>query len=574
MITAHYQEQLRNLREAAVGFARAHPALAPMLREPSVDPDVERLLEGVAFLTGLVRAKLDDDFPELIQGLLELVYPQLLRPMPAATILAFATRPNGAESVRVPAGTAVASIPVDGTSCRFRTCAPVEVHPIRLVGQEASTTPGQGQRILLEFQLQGLPLGRWRPTELVLYLGGNDAEAATLFLLLTRYLQRVTVLPRQGGSPWVLPGAVLAPAGFGPEHPLVPYPDQAFQGYRLLQDYFALPQKYLFLTLRGWEGWTDRGPGSAFRVQLDLDPAPVSPPRLHAGHFVPGATPAVNLFPAEAEPFLLDHRQEAVPLRPAGFPPGHAQVFAVDRVTGFQEGTLRRREYAALDQFAGHGRTRAVYQVRRSRSPLDGLAETRLSFAYPQDSEGPTLETVRVALTCSNGSLPAHLQVGELCRQTETSSELLEFHNLMAPTSPAEAAPDRLWQLLSHLNLNLTSLARPGHLQALLRLYCQHSSGRAVLPAHLKGIEGLAHFEARPADLLLNGRVYRGQRATLTADAGHFASLGSLHLFAAVLDRFLAAQSGCNAYSQLVLNETSLGGTFTWPARLGEHPLI
>jgi type VI secretion system protein ImpG len=574
MLNRYYQEELRSLRERAAAFARDHPALAPMLQAPSADPDVERLLEGVAFLTGMVRGKLDDDFPEIIHGLMDLVFPHLLRPTPSASILAFETRANVHETVRVPAGTAVASIPVDGTSCRFRTCQPVEVHPLRLTAAEALTRPGQA-RIQLSFQLGGLPLSRWRPTELTLFLGESLGDASTLFLLLTRYLDRITVVPAAGGSPWVLPGSCLVPAGFSLERPLVPYPDQSFQGFRLLQDYFALPQNYLFLALRGWERWTDRGEGGAFRVLLDFRPAPVELPRIRPEHLVLGATPVVNLFRAQAEPFLLDHRSERFQLLPAGHARGHAQVFSVDGVTGFAQGTLKRRDYAPLNRFAGPGQAQAVYQVRRSRSLLDGQPETHLSLAYPDASEGPAAETITVELTCSNGSLPELLHPGEICRQTDESSELLNFRNLLAPTEAVEPelGQNNLWKLLSHLNLNLVGLARPGNLQDLLRLYCLQGSGRAALASHLKRIEGIQGFEVAPDDLLLRGQVFRGQRARLTADAGHFAGQGDLYLFASVLERFLAFHCGLNCHSRLVLSEPGLGETCTWPARLGAHPL-
>ncbi len=575
MIDTYYQEELQNLREAATAFAKAHPALAPMLGEPAADPDVERLLEGVAFLTGMIRGKLDDDFPEIIHGLMDLVFPHLLRPVPSACILAFEPKPNLRETIRVKAGTSVASIPVDGTTCRFRTCQPVEVHPLKLTGAELQTLAGKNPTIRLNFQLNELPLAQWRPTELVLYLGESHAEASTLHLLLTRHLERIQVIPAAGGSPWVLPGSALEPVGFGLDQPLVPFPGHAFEGFRLLQDYFTLPQKHLFLALRGWEQWLNRGTGTSFDVLLELGPTPVEPPRIRPEHFVLFATPVVNLFKAEAEPITLDHLQERVRIHPGGYPRDHARVFSVDRVIGYAQGSVARRDYAPLEVFARHAQTQAVYQVRRSRSLLDGTPETHLSFSYPMDSPGPTLETLTVALTCSNGSLPARLKMGEICRQTEESSGLLTMRNLFPPTLPPEPVLDRnnLWKLLSHLSLNLSGLAGPESLRELLRLYCLQGSDRASLPIQLKRIEGIQGLKTEPADLLVRGQVLRGQRVQLTADCTCFASLGDLHLFATVLERFMAAFSTLNSFSRFTLKESTLGETTTWPARLGDRPL-
>jgi len=124
----YYQQELQNLGELAREFSKAHPAIAPMLSGPSSDPDVERLLEGVAFLTGLLHRKLDDEFPEIIHGLMDSIFPHYLRPIPSTSIVVFSPKPSLQESVTVPAGTSVASIPVEGIKCIFQTCFTTEVH--------------------------------------------------------------------------------------------------------------------------------------------------------------------------------------------------------------------------------------------------------------------------------------------------------------------------------------------------------------------------------------------------------------------------------------------------------------
>ena len=104
MTKRYYQEELAQLKELGSEFAASHPALAPMLGGPSSDPDVERLLEGVAFQTGLLRAKLDDDFPELIHDLARLVCPHFLRPIPATTMVAFAPKSSLTQSQTISGG--------------------------------------------------------------------------------------------------------------------------------------------------------------------------------------------------------------------------------------------------------------------------------------------------------------------------------------------------------------------------------------------------------------------------------------------------------------------------------------
>jgi type VI secretion system protein ImpG len=150
----YYQQELQNLRELAVEFSKTHPVAAPMLSGPKPDPDVERLLEGVAFLNGLLQQKLDDEFPELVHSLMDVIFPHYMRPIPSIAIVNFKAKPGLTEAVIVPAGTSLASVPVDGTSCTFRTCFDVEVHPVSVVSLEARARPtGEPEMLRLVMEL-------------------------------------------------------------------------------------------------------------------------------------------------------------------------------------------------------------------------------------------------------------------------------------------------------------------------------------------------------------------------------------------------------------------------------------
>ena len=113
MFNKYYQQQLQNLRELTREFSKVHPAIAPMLSGTTSDPDVERLLEGVAFLTGLLHRKLDDEFPEIIHGLMDIIFPHYLRPIPSTSIVMFFPKPSMRETITVHAGTSLASIPIE-----------------------------------------------------------------------------------------------------------------------------------------------------------------------------------------------------------------------------------------------------------------------------------------------------------------------------------------------------------------------------------------------------------------------------------------------------------------------------
>jgi type VI secretion system protein ImpG len=153
MFNRYYQEELANIKDLGAEFSKTHPALAPMLKGPSQDPDVERLLEGVAFLTALLRQKLDDEFPEVIHEMIQLIWPHYLRPIPSSTIMEFSPKPTLKQPIKIPKNIYVASAPVDGTACLFKTCYEVDVNPIKILDAQYVEVSGQPPAIRLTFEI-------------------------------------------------------------------------------------------------------------------------------------------------------------------------------------------------------------------------------------------------------------------------------------------------------------------------------------------------------------------------------------------------------------------------------------
>ena len=577
MFNKHYEQELQNLRQLAVEFSKAHPATAPMLSGPTADPDAERLIEGVAFLTGLLHQKIRDDFPEIIHALMNVIFPHYIRPIPATSIVVFSPKPNLPETISVKKGTSLASIPVDGTQCLFQTSFDIDVHPLRLLSADFLQVTGQPARIRLVMELTGPDLAAWQPRTLGFFLGGSHTEATDLFMLLTHYLKRIVLNPMGNGESCTLPATALSPSGFHMQNSLLSYPDHAFKGYRLLHEYFILPRKFTFLELQGWENWTNRGSGRQFEIIFELLPAPVAYPKITNDHFILNATPVINLFKHDADPFLLDHRIEKIRVRPAAQNPNHFQVFSVDSVSGYLQGSVAQKNYVPLELFQQQDHQSTVYEVGYARSPITDAPEVFISLTYPPDGPEPVKETLSISLTCSNGGLPERLQVGDISVQTSDSPELLTFRNVLPPTSPIDPplGNNAAWRFLAHLSLNYLPLANAENLRELLHLYVfPEARDKAKVAANSKRVEGITGFEVTPVDRLVRGVVLRGQNLEMTARQDHFAGLGDLYLFGAVMEAFLGVYSGMNTFTQFKLKESLSGESFLWPAKMGTRPLL
>ncbi|RLB43296.1 MAG: type VI secretion system baseplate subunit TssF [Deltaproteobacteria bacterium] len=577
MFSRYFQEELGYLKDLAVAFAKEHPALAPMLSGPSVDPDVERLLEGVAFLTALLREKLDDEFPELVHELMQLIWPHYLRPVPCTSIVAFSPKPTLKQPIEVPPGTYLASVSIEGTSCTFRTCYPVELHPLELIDAKIVERPGAPPGIALIFQLRGMKLSDWRPSSLRLYLSDDYANASNLYMLLNKNVREIVFRPLENGQAVTLGNDAIHPIGFSEDEGLLPYPSNSFPGYRLFQEYFILPEKYLFLEIRGWDKWPQRGEGEKFEIFFQLDQSPSTLPRVRKDSFQLFATPVVNIFPHEADPIRLDHKKTDYLVNPAATNSSHYQVYSVERVVGYVQGTAEERIYRPFDLFTTEKDDTPVYHVKHKRTPVKRGVDVYLSVAYPPSAGSPSLETLSISLLCTNGALPEGLQLGDICEPTSSSPEFATFGNIRPMTANIlpPLGSNLLWQLLGHLALNYLSLSSAENLKSLLQLYVfTEGRDRPAVLANQKRISSIERVDANATDRIVNGILMRGQEIRIRMRSDHFAGDGDMYLFGSVLDRFLGGYAALNSFTQLAIEETSKGELYQWPARLGDRPLL
>jgi type VI secretion system protein ImpG len=294
-------------------------------------------------------------------------------------------------------------------------------------------------------------------------------------------------------------------------------------------------------------------------------------------NFLLAATPAINVFPHDADPIRLDHRRTRYLVRPTGANASHHQVYSVEKVVGYIQGTAEERVYLPFEFFHSESQEQPVYHLNLASSAVDQGHNVYLSVAYPQEKGPPAAETLSIDLLCTNGSLPEHLQIGDLSHPTGSSPEYAEFRNIRPPTASIvpPLGTNLQWRLLAHLSLNYLSLAQPENLRALLDLYVfPESRDRPSILANRKRIAGIEDIEARGTDRLVAGIPMRGQEIRLKLRRDHFASQGDLFLFGCVLDYFLGCYGSINTYTQLIVEEVLKGDLYQWPPRLGEQPLI
>jgi len=579
----YYQEELAYLREMGEVFSRAYPKLAPFLADKGNDPDVERLMEGFAFIAGRIRQKLDDQLPELTHGLHSLLWPNLLRPIPSASILQFMPLPGAvSEKQTITRGVEIDSKPVDGTPCRFKTCYDVDIYPISLTGVGLKRT-GPTTQLELQFQLhEGAAIDKIEMDSLRFFLNGDLQTCFTLYSYFFRHLTGITVKGSEKDDTLQLRPDVVRAGGFADDEELVPYPANAFIGYRLLQEYFSLPQKFLFLELAGLRPLSRLPIKNKFSITFEFDRRIDDRVRLSKSSILLYCTPIVNLFSKDADPIRIEHNKDEYRVRPSASEPSHFEIYSIDRVEGWSYGDRKKLSYAP---FASFDRGTSVvdegynyYRIRLRPSVVGMGVDTFLSFeSHGEKGVAPQVVTVSSELTCTNNRLPEKLRIGDISIQTGSSPEFAEFKNVLPVTvsTPPPLESDLHWQLISNMALNYLSLADVQALRVVLSTYNFPAFyDRQAERAHELRMDGLSGITLEPTTMMFKGLPVRGYKIFLGMKSGNFSSEGEMYLFATILNEFFSLYASINSFIQLIVRDIDRGDVYQWTPRIGQQPLL
>nr|WP_321983229.1 type VI secretion system baseplate subunit TssF [uncultured Lichenicoccus sp.] len=599
----YYDRERDAIGKLAAEFARTYPKIAGRLRltEDAVDdPHVARLLDGAAFLAARVHQRLDDEFPELTEALLGVLYPHYLAPVPSGAIIQLACQPGQAAALRVPAGRLLDTIErVGGETCRFRTTSDVTLWPIEIDGVRLSGLPLAAPanpraeraqsvlRIALRCADPMMEFGRLGLDTLRFFIRGKSNLSRPLHELLCAHTMSVALADSAtDASPVLLPGSILTQAGFAAEDALLPFPKRSFSAFRLLTELFALPEKFLFFDLARLDAKTLRGAGNRLEIFIYLDCAMTELERLvDDGALALGCTPVINLFMQRCEPITLTHATTEYRIEPDVRRPGILEVWQVEQVRETRsDGTATAwQPFYRLHQTATESPAGGFYAVSRRNSVGSGGTDLFLAPFDPRfDADGAADAVLSIDALCSNRDLPKELPfaIGRLgLRFVDGLAAVTRITCLTAPTSslPAPLRAEGFWPLVSHLSLGHLSVVggetAAQALREVLRLYDLRGADDTR-----KDVEALLSVRSSPGVARVPGArpgaFCRGLDVVLEWDATLWAG-GSLFLLASVLERFLALHATVNSF---VRTRCVLRGrpetVASWPPRAGSQVLL
>jgi type VI secretion system protein ImpG len=610
-----YNEELVYLRESAREFGEEYETVAGRLglKTPTdVDPYVERLLEGVAFLGARVKLKLQDQFPDFTQHLLNAIQPHYLAPTPSMCVAAFEPQEGDqaiATGFLVPRETELNAVSADeaATPVTFRTGQDVTLWPLQIVEAEylstrAAVAPfASAAGVAAEAGLRlrftgvgGVPLAKVAPPSLPIYLDGSEVIPGELYRQLVGDAVATVARPANstaGASAWVhLPKPEQH--GFEDECALLPTGRRSFRGYRLLSEYFACPERFLFIRLQELGKAFAACEGDCEVVLLFNRAAPALAGSISATNFRLFATPAINLFEKQIDRVAInafDHELQLIPdrTRPLDF-----EVFRTLDVTAYAESNGNARPVAPLHAFGSllydwsealfyvtrlrHRRLSTKEQRLRRRADYLGT-ETWISLVSPGDP-GRLDDTQELAVRAlvTNRELAEQLRLGGATDFQVSAIPARAVTVLRAPTKPRPplGISDAAWRIIGHLTPNYASFASeddedPSVLRDHLALY-----GRIDDPALRRQIDGLLAIRSEPVTRRVPGQsrsaFARGQRLHIKLDDAPFEN-GRMFLFSAILERFLGEFATVNAFTECIFESRQEGTFAQWPPRMGQR---
>lgn len=616
----YYNRELTYMHELGAEFAQRYPKIAGRLGMRGIevsDPYVERLLEGFSFLTARIQLKMDAEFPRFSQRLLEVVYPNFLAPLPAMGVVQIDGNLNEGSlkaGYELPRHTILRGRMIKGeqTACEFRTGHAVTLWPIKIAEASIGPVPAEiahampvvarqaKSAITIKLEAVGgakfaeMPLDR-----LEFFLSGAELHALRVLELAVHHSVGAVCRSGPGSTARMVPlgDEAIRHEGFDPDQSLLPYDARSFQGYRLLHEYFAFPDRYLFFSVKNLRAAAAAMSGSTMEIVILLDRADSDLERVvDARHFSLFCTPIINLVPRRSDripvgPGQHEHHAVIDRTRPRDF-----EIFTVERVTGHMSNGSEEREFRPfLGSFAADdGDFGSYFSLRREprlvsdRARAQGTrtsytgSEVYVSLVDQHDAPFPhSLRHITIDALCTNRDLPLLLPTGlESDFTLRVSAPVRAVRILRGPSRPYPALAEGAltWRLISHLGLNYLSLtdvdANQGAaaLREMLDLY-----GNLADPAVRRQIQGVRSMALAPVFRRLPepGPIVfgRGVEVALKIDEVAFSG-SSPYLFGAVLEQFFSRHVSLNAFTEFALSSLQRGEIARWAPRIGRRPAV
>lgn len=592
----YYERELGFLRRYSREFAERYPKIAGhllMMGEVCEDPHIERMIQSFALLNSRISKRLDDDYPEFTEALLEVLYPHYLKPFPSCSIARFqygsaSTQVSGVSVIG--RDTELKSRLIKGVACKFKTVYDVLVAPVSLTKASFDAIPNAPEAVVLPAKTSSLihitlhvdsaqtSFKQLNVESLRVFMDGESSFCAAFRDALFMRSTVAYVEVGQSGQ-WIpLTRLPIAEVGFEAHEALINFDARSHPAYRLLTEYFSFPEKFNFFDLRLKEVLallkedtrtvTIHLALSGLRADSDTSRMLNT---LSAKNALLYCTPVINLFKQSGDPIRVTQTTTSYPVVADSRRAYAYEIHSIDSVklvrqTPQGEQVTEFKPFYSLRHGESIGNAGHYWVARRDelmavKSP--GY-ETEITIVDTDfDPAKVETQTLSIQLSCSNRHLPATLSYGspEGDLFLEGGSVVKTVHFLRKPSASYRISRSggMHWKLISHLSMNHLSLS-DGGVDAFKEILSLYDLPRSVISQHQ--INGVKQIASKASQTWLKGNPFsclvRGTEVRITIDEESFVGSG-IHVFANVIDRFLSLYTNANSFTQLVMLSEKTG---------------
>ncbi|SFC95796.1 type VI secretion system baseplate subunit TssF [Pseudoalteromonas denitrificans] len=538
----YFDAQMRLLTQAGKQFAKSYPEHAGMLNLDSLkdrDPHIERLLEGVAYLTAHVQQRLDNAIPEVAQQILRQLCPLLLNYYPSTSVLQFTPKVAMQSSQEISKGMQVSNEKLHGKNmCHFQTTQNIKVNPFSVSHVTyKDTQQGAQVRVGLKWVCSG-EKHAYDLSNLSFYLCGDTPLTSTLFHLLTNTNQAIELEFKAPQTELIKVLPVNSCQGLYHDEngAILPNAKQSHPSYAMLLDYFNAKDRFCFVNVTGMQNITFDENCDGFELVFKSNIKLPLGNQLSAQNMLINCVPAVNLFSHSAEPINLDNKQSEYLVIADNDHQESIYTYSVESVQG--------RDTSTNDMIEFTSRYTSVFDDEKYQYTLSMKdIGTAVPVHYLQVSQDIIKQTLSVDINAFNAGLPRHLiQEHELVKAGRDMPKVVSVSNVTRPSNfYKNPEQSKQWQLISLLNLKFSQLTQTNELKRILNLFdwSERSENR-------HRIESIQSITTKPISLIKRGIFIKGIELTLNIDEKKFVCSSDVYHFCNMLHHFFLMYAPIN----------------------------
>ncbi len=570
-IKEFFNEEMDYLTRAGQEFSKLYPERASYLNLAGLadrDPYVERLFEGFAFLTSRVREKIEDDFPEFTENLLDFVAPEFLRPIPPLTMVQFTPRPGMLQkSYNLKKGSRILSNPAGPKAmpCTFVTSKNVPVFPMHISQVDFKRDESKGYVCDISFKTDlGAKLNQLEDGHFTLWVRGERSWAWQIHHLFTNQSSQVALevngqlLENNSETPKAyLNGEFI-------KESLWPYSHSTMKSANTLFEFISFEEKFRYIHFQNLPLSNIPDDTREFKLKIYLNnPLPKGQP-LETQNLVLFSTPAINLFEKQSEPISANLKSFEYPIVPDLNE--DLEIYSLKTVTSIDKNSGKESKLEPFHNYKPNSAAKGFYSMRRLQK-IPGHSTCYIKVGPGGNFHKTESSYLSLVVYATHGGLPRkELREGDVCNPTSDIPDFISFSNLTRPTAshmpPKESM--YLWYALNHLNLNFYALSDGDTFKKVLEMY------NWVNNAWIKrAINALRSVKAEGKSFMVKGQFARGTQLTLNFEDGAFHNVADQNIFGSLLHQFVSRYASINSLVSLRFKFEPSGQIVSWNAMEG-----